>query len=274
MLKKNIKTLIGWLLFYSRLHRFFLRGRAIIVAFHSVNDEATDSDINCTPDLFREYCEFFDRFFDVVTLAELLNKIRNGKPVSRCLVITFDDGYEANFSIAAPILDTMNLPATFFITTGFIDSDVVAPWDEKLSIKSQWMTWNDVAKLSRQGFDIGGHTVSHVSLADVSEDVAIREIHDCKSVLESKLEKKIVHFAYPFGGRDNISEGGKALVKDAEFECCVSCYGGTVMTGENPYALQRAPITSRHISPYDFGFDCIRESGRLTSYTEYSQQVG
>lgn len=262
MLKANIKKTLGWLLFYLRLHRFFLRGRAIIVAFHSVNDEATDSDVNCTPDLFREYCEFFDRFFNIVTLAELLNKIRNGKSVSRCLVITFDDGYEDNFSIAAPILDTMSLPATFFVTTGFIDSDVVAPWDEQLSIKSQWMTWNNVMELSRQGFDIGGHTVSHISLAHVSKDVATREIHDCKTALESKLARKILHFAYPFGGQDNISEVSRDLVKDAEFDCCVSCFGGTIKTGEDPYTLQRAPLTSRHISPYDFGFDCVRESGR------------
>ena len=35
-------------------------------------------------------------------------------------VITFDDGYEDNFKNAKPILEEFNVPATFFITSGFI----------------------------------------------------------------------------------------------------------------------------------------------------------
>ena len=37
--------------------------------------------------------------------------------------ITFDDGFENNLSVASPILDDEKVPATFYITTDFVDSN-------------------------------------------------------------------------------------------------------------------------------------------------------
>jgi peptidoglycan/xylan/chitin deacetylase (PgdA/CDA1 family) len=42
-------------------------------------------------------------------------------------LITFDDGYRDNFDLAFPILREANVPASFFLPTGFID-DPRAPW--------------------------------------------------------------------------------------------------------------------------------------------------
>lgn len=39
----------------------------------------------------------------------------------RAFAITFDDGFENNSSVAAPALDDFGIPATFYVTTGFID---------------------------------------------------------------------------------------------------------------------------------------------------------
>lgn len=261
MFKYYAKHLLGRLLFMSRVQRVLLGDRAIIVAFHSVNEDAVESDINCTPALFEHYCRFFKTYFDVISLSELLSRLDSGKDVSSCLVITFDDGYKDNYTIAAPILKSMNLPATFFVTTGFINSNRVAPWDAELEIESKWMDWDDVAALDKQGFDIGGHTVNHPSLAHLSDDEAAQEIRQCKAELETRLQKSIPHFAYPFGGPDNMSDSKVVQVEGAGFACCMSCHGGAVNRGDNVYKLRRAPITTRHLSPYDFGFDCVREAG-------------
>jgi hypothetical protein len=42
---------------------------------------------------------------------------------ARAFVITFDDGFENNYSVAAPVLDDLKIPATFYVTTGFIESN-------------------------------------------------------------------------------------------------------------------------------------------------------
>jgi peptidoglycan/xylan/chitin deacetylase (PgdA/CDA1 family) len=41
----------------------------------------------------------------------------------RTFVITFDDGFENNHSVAAPALDDLRVPATFYVTTRFIDEN-------------------------------------------------------------------------------------------------------------------------------------------------------
>ena len=41
----------------------------------------------------------------------------------RAFAVTFDDGFENNYSVAAPLLHDLGIPATFYITTSFIDSN-------------------------------------------------------------------------------------------------------------------------------------------------------
>ena len=73
-----------------------------------------------------------DRF--VFILRDL---VQNGTPVSmpeivkasaetrslpeRAFAVTFDDGFENNYSIAAPVLEEFRVPATFYVTTRFIE---------------------------------------------------------------------------------------------------------------------------------------------------------
>jgi peptidoglycan/xylan/chitin deacetylase (PgdA/CDA1 family) len=58
----------------------------------------------------------------VLSLAELVEHHRHGRDVDG-VVVTFDDGYRNNLTVALPILERYKVHATFFITTGFIDGD-------------------------------------------------------------------------------------------------------------------------------------------------------
>ena len=58
-------------------------------------------------------------------LAELLAGCRAGEDLGGTLVTTFDNGYRCNFDVAAPILRKLQLPATFFVTTGYIGSQSI-----------------------------------------------------------------------------------------------------------------------------------------------------
>ena len=44
--------------------------------------------------------------------------------------ITFDDGFENNYVNAWPVLKELNLPATIFVATKYLDSDVPFPFDD------------------------------------------------------------------------------------------------------------------------------------------------
>ena len=132
-----------------------------------------------------------------------------------------------NFNIAAPILKKLGLPATFFVITGYIGTDTVARWDRQLPAPPRWMTWDQVWKqLDQEGLQIGAHTQTHIDLGVVDGDDADCEIRGSRQDLEERLGHDVTLFAYPFGGRRNITEANRERIKNAGFRCCVSCHGG------------------------------------------------
>ena len=70
------------------------------------------------------------RWFEVLPLAEAINRIRDGSLPRRAACVTFDDGYADNAEIALPILMRHGVPATFFLASGFIDGGTM--WNDSV----------------------------------------------------------------------------------------------------------------------------------------------
>ena len=49
---------------------------------------------------------------------------------SNVFAVTFDDGYENNYLNALPILRELNVPATIFVATKYLDTDRPFPFDD------------------------------------------------------------------------------------------------------------------------------------------------
>jgi peptidoglycan/xylan/chitin deacetylase (PgdA/CDA1 family)/CelD/BcsL family acetyltransferase involved in cellulose biosynthesis len=94
---------------------------ARILYYHRVNQENDPFFPAISTDLFEEEMRFVARHYNVVSLAELLERLETGssEPV---VAITFDDGYQDNYQNAFPILKRYGLPATIFLATGSMDS--------------------------------------------------------------------------------------------------------------------------------------------------------
>src|SRR6476661_8543253 len=81
----------------------------------------------------------------------------------RLVVLTFDDASKSHFTVARPILKKYGFGATFFVTEGF----------DFLTNKRDYMTWEEIAQLHRDGFEIGNHTLDHKGVArDSLHDLA------------------------------------------------------------------------------------------------------
>lgn len=79
---------------------------------------------------FREQMLLLKRRFHPVRLGEVMDAITFGKPVpANAVVVTFDDGYDDNYRVAYPILRELDVPATFFVSTGNIDSGLPYDYD-------------------------------------------------------------------------------------------------------------------------------------------------
>lgn len=254
-LKQPIKSLLGRITFGSHLDAFLLGNRAVVVAFHRVQDTTAASSLTISTSMFERYCRFFRDHFNVVSLRDVVDRLERGQGFNRHLAITFDDGYLDNFENAAPLLEKLSLPATFFVVTQWMGSEVVPWWDSEEGVRCPWMTWDQVRSLQRRGFDIGAHTRTHVDLGNVTEAIAAEEIVGSCVELEEQLCSPVDLFAYPYGRKENLAERSRALVKAAGFRCCCSCFGGLNPAERDPFELTRVPISTWFTTPHQFGLE-------------------
>ena len=76
----------------------------------------------------------------------------------KLVVLTFDDSSASHHAIAAPLLKRYGFGATFFITEGFTFR----------TNKRDYMTWEQIAELHRDGFEIGNHTRDHLGITEAT----------------------------------------------------------------------------------------------------------
>ena len=265
-IRRTIKGRIGRFAATSRMleHRF--RSKMVIVTFHRVSDAVPEGGLVHSSSKFEDYCKFFRRYFRVVPLSEQVAGCSAANELGGTLSITLDDGYRDNFEVAAPILLKLNLPATFFVVTGFIGTQIVAPWDRHLVRQPGWMDWDQLRSLSSDGFEIGSHTDSHLDLGVADAETARAELELSRRKLEEQLDKPAQLFAYPFGARKNISDVSLKLVRETGFSCCLACYGGPNALTTSPFNLTRISIAQGFENPDGFAFDMF--FGRGTCVAE------
>lgn len=212
---------------------------ASILLFHRVGTTNSNS-ITTLPDLFEDLINKIKNNYKPTPLKTLVDTIkRKTPPDPKTIVITFDDAYGDTFRYAVPILLKYDIPATFFISSGYIGTDRPFPWDLAIGQKYDVMNWEEVKELTRLGFEIGSHTVNHLNLGKSSMEALRDEMIRSKSQIENVIQKGVTSFAYPFGGKNSIALGGHEIAKEAGYDCCCTAYGGKITEKSNPYYLHR-----------------------------------
>ena len=83
-----------------------------------------------TAAVFRGQMEWLKRYAHVVSEGDVINHL-DGKCAlpPNAVLVTFDDGYVDNYTLALPILKQLGMPAVFFVPTGLIDKRELGWWD-------------------------------------------------------------------------------------------------------------------------------------------------
>lgn len=69
--------------------------------------------------------------FTPIPLSEGLERLRRNALPRRAVCVTFDDGYADNLTVAAPILEALEIPATVFIASGYLNGGIM--WNDRVS---------------------------------------------------------------------------------------------------------------------------------------------
>lgn len=123
-----LKHMIKLLLFKTKLYKLsLLRNRFHILPYHMVVESTNGYYPETSLEVFNKHMAHIAKNYKVIDLNNIVERINKKKSLRRCMAITFDDGFRDNYEVAYPVLRKYNLPATIFLTTGYIDSGT-APW--------------------------------------------------------------------------------------------------------------------------------------------------
>lgn len=143
------------------------------------------------------------------------------------IIISLDDGYEDAYTNALPLLRKYNFSGSFAVITGKVGTP-------------EYMTWEQIKILVKNGMEILSHTVSHPDLRLISDKKLAEELADSKKTLEDNLGNEIYALVYPSGQVDNrVSAAADA----ADYSGARTTATGKVTKNSPPYEL---PVVRIH----------------------------
>lgn len=221
-MKRSIKNLI-----YRLLSLFNFKGVSVLM-YHSVG--WNNSFFTVKPEEFKKQIKWLKKNdFKVLSLEDFSSFLKNGIFPGKSVFLTFDDGYEDNFSNVFPILKKYNFPATIFLSQG------------NPGVNLKMINTNQIEAIHNFGLvDFSPHGFSHKKLTEISLAEAEKEIIESKKDVEEKTGDQCVCFSYPYGA---VNEGVKRLAKK-HFDFAFGVKKGKVKKSFDAYDLRRNSIDS------------------------------
>jgi peptidoglycan/xylan/chitin deacetylase (PgdA/CDA1 family) len=164
---------------------------------------------NVPPDRFREQLAgLLARGFTVWPLSRILACRACGEPIPpQTIAVTFDDGFQAVYTNAWPVLKELQVPATVFLSTAFLDGTDPFWFDrwgvqfaDRVPAESyRPLTSEQAREMAAQGLvELGAHTHTHEDFRHRPEDFR-RDLQLSVDIVRSCFDQQNVTFAFPFG---------------------------------------------------------------------------
>jgi peptidoglycan/xylan/chitin deacetylase (PgdA/CDA1 family)/glycosyltransferase involved in cell wall biosynthesis len=177
------------------------------------------------------------RGFTPITFKQYRTNMQNKQQLPhRPVILTFDDGYEDNYTNAFPVLQKYGFNAVIFLVThsekrtNFWDSD---------EAQSALLCAEQIKEMAHAGIEFGSHTINHPRLPECSPEQIHDELKNSKCAIEELLGEETISFAYPYGMCDDIT---KILVEESGFFFGVACDSGPRVFSDDFYEIRRSQI--------------------------------
>ncbi len=166
-----------------------------IFVYHSVRpyiegESKSQDAYDVTPELFEKQLQYLkDNNYEVITMDTLDALFTKGiatNDTKKRVVLSFDDGWENQYTYAYPLLKKFGVSGMFYVYT------------RPLGYK-HFLTWEQIIEMKNSGMEIGSHTLTHPFFKKVDDTQLTHEISDSKKEIEEKIGSPVLHFASPFG---------------------------------------------------------------------------
>lgn len=214
--------------------------------YHHVFDDERDG--------FARQLRYLRNFGEFVGIDQAVDWWQNDERIDgRYFCVTFDDGIRNQFTNAVPILVEQDIPACFFIPSGFVgqntvDTPALARCLSRAPVGPvEFVTWDDCRTLRVAGMTIGSHTGGHRRLADLCEEESRSELRTSKATLEGQTGGPVRHFAAPWGmpGVDYIEHRDVRIAIEEGFRSFATTRRGPNTAPTSRLAIRRDLLLAR-----------------------------
>lgn len=164
-----------------------------------------------------------------ISYSEAVTKILSGKIDKPYISISSDDGFKNNLE-AVKVMEKYGIKGCFFINPDTIGikeiSKIKIFCKDRLNFPpTEFMDWDDIDNLMKNGHEIGSHTMGHINIAETNIHEVEDNINQSYEVLHARCGV-VSHFAYPYGRFFHFNQQAYDLVFKAGFSSCASAERG------------------------------------------------
>jgi len=185
-----------------------------------------------------------DHAYTTLSMDEFLEIRRGARPrPARPVVLTFDDGYASNYTLALPVLRAQGQKATVFVAP---EPDSYTR--QQVAGVDAFLTQEQMREMDRDGVTIESHTLTHCVLSELNDREATFELTESKCRLGMILDRPVRHLAVPRSGH---SRRVRQLARRAGY-LTVCCNGKGSSNGLSSLMALPRIVIERDMSVDDF----------------------
>jgi peptidoglycan/xylan/chitin deacetylase (PgdA/CDA1 family) len=228
---------------YGAIHLIYkilppLKNNIVVLNYHGIGNNPYRFDV--TEENFKAHIQYLlAQGYTFISVAQLQGWLKcKHLPNGLYALLTFDDGNRSVLKVRSLLKESGIRPAIFVLTESeHTDRSVLSPEFEP-------MTTAELLAVKNEGWEVGGHTATHLNLPLVTEDAKlISELSGSKQVLEKILGTNVDYFAYPHGRYDTRVINAAI---EAGYTIAFSTDEEALHTETNRYVVPRVGINKTH----------------------------
>ena len=161
-----------------------------ILEYHTVTDHPDPDAVryNVKPDDLAAQLDYLiENGYTTITMLDFI-EAKNARLTlpPKPVMLTFDDGYEDNYTNLLPLLEARNMKAVVYVVANQIGHD-------------GYLSFDQLKDMQTRGIEIENHTADHLPLDELTHDEIVYEVRDSKIYLEWSGLNTVYSLSYPNG---------------------------------------------------------------------------